>query len=343
MFNMAESASRIKNARIAKNLTQTNIADALGVSYQAVSNWERGNSMPDIGKLGELSDLLEVSIEDLLGHTRASKTIEKVMQKENMEISLPELSEISPVLPPDITGQLAGHLRAKNIEELSMIAPFVSKEALEQLGEGLMARSIEDLCVIAPFVGQEILDHMIGEELRAESIEELSMIAPFVSKEALEQLGRLPERILIPVGNGTLFLGALQALEHLLESGCIPQMPEIIAVQGENCDPLLQAALRGEDVPADVTPRPTLAEGIAIGKPMRGREILAYARKYGIRFVHAPEEEILPARAALAKKGIYCEHTTAANYAAYLQYCKEYGPARDCLITMCGAGLKSDH
>lgn len=161
--------------------------------------------------------------------------------------------------------------------------------------------------------------------------------------EALEQLGRLPERILIPVGNGTLFLGALQALEHLLESGCIPQMPEIIAVQGENCDPLLQAALRGEDVPADVTPRPTLAEGIAIGKPMRGSEILAYARKYGIRFVHAPEEEILPTRAALAKKGIYCEHTTAANYAAYLQYCKEYGPSPDCLITMCGAGLKSDH
>ena len=65
-----------------------------------------------------------------------------------------------------------------------------------------------------------------------------------------------------------------------------------------------------------------------------------------VRFwpMHAnTEEEILPTRAALAKKGIYCEHTTAANYAAYLQYCKEYGPSPDCLITMCGAGLKSDH
>lgn len=193
MFNMTGTAERIKNARIAKNMTQMNIADALGVSYQAVSNWERENSMPDIGKLGELSDLLEISIEELLGHTTASENIQRVISQrdslENLEISLPELSDISPVLPPDITGQLAGHLRAKNIEELSMIAPFVSKEALEQLGEGLMARSIEDLCVIAPFVGQEILDHMIGEELRAESIEELSMIAPFVSKEALEQLG----------------------------------------------------------------------------------------------------------------------------------------------------------
>ena len=95
--------------------------------------------------------------------------------------------------------------------------------------------------------------------------------------------------------------------------------------------------------PADVSPRSTIAEGIAIGKPMRGREILDCVYKYGIRFVHAPEDRILEARAALARRGIYCEHTTAANYAAYLAYCERYGPTPDCLITMCGAGLKSDH
>lgn len=193
MFNMTDTASRIKNARIAKNMTQMNVADALGVSYQAVSNWERGNSMPDIGKLGELSDLLEISLEELLGHTTASANIQRVISQrdslENLKITLPELSDISPVLPPDITGQLAGQLMARDVEELSMIAPFVSKEKLEQLCEGLKARSIEDLCTIAPFVGQETLNHLIGEELRAGSIEELSMIAPFVSKEKLEQLG----------------------------------------------------------------------------------------------------------------------------------------------------------
>ena len=76
---------------------------------------------------------------------------------------------------------------------------------------------------------------------------------------------------------------------------------------------------------------------------MRGREILEYAYRYGIHFVHAPEDRILAARSSLAMKGIYCEHTTAANYAAYLAYCERYGPTPDCLITMCGAGLKSDH
>ena len=158
-----------------------------------------------------------------------------------------------------------------------------------------------------------------------------------------EQLHRIPEHIVIPVGNGTLFLGVMHGLEELLAAGCIDKMPQIIALQTETCDPLLQAAERGLYEPADITPRETIAEGIAIGKPMRGSEILEYVRKYGVRFVHAPEDRIMDARAALAAKGIYCEHTTAANYAAYLEYCRRYGKTSDCLITMCGAGLKSDH
>jgi threonine synthase len=145
------------------------------------------------------------------------------------------------------------------------------------------------------------------------------------------------------VGNGTLFIGVMHGLEHLLSSGCIDTMPQIIALQPEGCDPLLRANEDGSDKPADIIPQKTIAEGIAIGKPMRGPEILAYVRKYGVRFIHAPESKILDARSALAAKGIYCEHTTAANYAAYLSYCEKYGRTPDCLITMCGAGLKSDH
>lgn len=161
--------------------------------------------------------------------------------------------------------------------------------------------------------------------------------------EVFEQLKRMPKHIIIPVGNGTLFLGAMYALEHLLASGVIEEMPQIIALQSQNCDPILQAVSRGEDKPAKVTPTPTIAEGIAIGVPMRGEEILRLSHKYNIKYVHAPEDKIMEARAALAKKGVYCEHTTAANYAAYLRYCELYGTAEDCLITMCGAGLKSDH
>lgn len=161
--------------------------------------------------------------------------------------------------------------------------------------------------------------------------------------EVYEQLGRIPANLLIPVGNGTLFLGAVKALEELLEAGLIPAMPQIIAVQSERCAPLLKAAEQGLPIPAVVASQSTLAEGIAIGKPMRGAEILSLAKKHHVRFVSAPEDDILKARVRLARAGVYCEHTTAANYAAYRRYCQLYGRTSDCLITMCGAGLKSDH
>ncbi len=161
--------------------------------------------------------------------------------------------------------------------------------------------------------------------------------------ETFEQLGRLPEYIVVPVGNGTLFIGVMKAIEHLMASGVIDHEPQVIALQSESCDPLYRARLAGSDQPADITPAPTLAEGIAIGRPMRGKELLELMSRHNVTVVHAPEDRILEARAALARRGIYCEHTTAANYAAWLKFCEDTGPKSDALITMCGAGIKSDH
>ena len=161
--------------------------------------------------------------------------------------------------------------------------------------------------------------------------------------ETFEQLRRIPKYILLPVGDGTLFLGVMQGLEHLLESGCIDHMPQIIGVQSEHCDPIYRAVKTQAEEVEEIQPGLTLAEGIAIGKPMRGHEIMDYARKYDVRFVHAPEKEIVGSMAQLTKLGIYCEPTTAANYAGYQEYCRLYGRTHDCLIPMCGSGLKADY
>lgn len=160
--------------------------------------------------------------------------------------------------------------------------------------------------------------------------------------EVFEQLGRIPEYIFIPLGNGTLFLGVVYGLEHLLESGVIDHFPKVIAIQSTHCAPLAIAVANGAHEPAQITPEPTIAEGIAIGQPMRGKEILDLVYRHNIEVITAPEETILDARKALAAKGVYCEHTTAANYAAYLAYCKTNGTTKDALLPMCGAGLKSD-
>lgn len=45
---------KLAQLRKEKNITHMEIADILGVSYQAVSYWERGNSILDISKLPEI-------------------------------------------------------------------------------------------------------------------------------------------------------------------------------------------------------------------------------------------------------------------------------------------------
>ncbi|HIW09336.1 MAG TPA: threonine synthase [Candidatus Faecalibacterium intestinigallinarum] len=161
--------------------------------------------------------------------------------------------------------------------------------------------------------------------------------------EVYEQLGRIPAHLFVPLGNGTLFLGVVLALEELLAAGCIDHFPKVIAIQSERCDPFVKAAAVHSSDPAPVTPTPTMAEGISIGVPMRGREILEAIYRYDMDLVTVPEDRILEARSYLARRGIYCEHTTAANLAAYWHYCDTHGKTPDSLLTMCGAGLKSDH
>lgn len=58
-FNMDQIGRKISNLRREQNMTQMELADKLGISFQAVSNWERGNTMPDISKLPELAEIFQ--------------------------------------------------------------------------------------------------------------------------------------------------------------------------------------------------------------------------------------------------------------------------------------------
>ena len=65
---------RVFQARKAKGLSQEELAEAIGVSRQAVSKWETGEAMPDLEKLTALCRILELDMDYLaLGKTAASK------------------------------------------------------------------------------------------------------------------------------------------------------------------------------------------------------------------------------------------------------------------------------
>ena len=61
-----EFAERLKRYRKAKNYTQQELADLLGISNKSVSRWESGNGYPDIVLLGPLARALDVTVDALL-------------------------------------------------------------------------------------------------------------------------------------------------------------------------------------------------------------------------------------------------------------------------------------
>lgn len=56
----------IREARIKKNYTQSELGDLLGVSNKAVSRWENGDSFPDVGVLENLAAVLSIKIQDIV-------------------------------------------------------------------------------------------------------------------------------------------------------------------------------------------------------------------------------------------------------------------------------------
>ena len=63
----------IAQLRKEKGLTQKQLADALNVTDKAVSKWERGLSFPDISMLEPISEILDISIMEILAGARQDK------------------------------------------------------------------------------------------------------------------------------------------------------------------------------------------------------------------------------------------------------------------------------
>lgn len=86
---------KIKEARLAAQLTQEQAAEALGVSRQTMSNWENNKTYPDIVSVIKMSDLYNVSLDHLLKEKEdapMSNYIDYLEESTNMVKSQKKLS-----------------------------------------------------------------------------------------------------------------------------------------------------------------------------------------------------------------------------------------------------------
>ena len=90
---MATTAERIKQLRKKKGISQSELAELIGVKTNTVSTWERGTRKPDFEALNLLSNYFEVSFEYILGSSDKEEARVVPTQDELDELALSALAD----------------------------------------------------------------------------------------------------------------------------------------------------------------------------------------------------------------------------------------------------------
>ncbi len=85
--DMVEFGEQLRRAREAKGMTQQSLAEQLYVTRQSVSRWECGDRYPDLLTTKKISQILEVSLDDLLSGKEMTKVVERNPVVENKVVN----------------------------------------------------------------------------------------------------------------------------------------------------------------------------------------------------------------------------------------------------------------
>jgi threonine synthase len=134
--------------------------------------------------------------------------------------------------------------------------------------------------------------------------------------EAIDQLGQVPDRIVLPVGNAGNISAVYKGLLELQELDFIDRLPMMTGIQATGSSPIVRAIRENlPEVVPELNPE-TIATAIRIGAPVNGEKALVAIRKTGGLAESVTDAEILQMQRDLARKeGIGVEPASAASVA----------------------------
>jgi len=161
--------------------------------------------------------------------------------------------------------------------------------------------------------------------------------------EIWEELGRVPEFVVYPVGNAANIASGWKGFLELREAGLSDSMPKMVGVQAEGAAPIARAFLEGKSEIEPVEKPETIATAIRIGRPVSWKKALRAIRDSKGVALTVGDGEILKAQVELARtEGIFAEPAGAASIAGVIKLAKEgFFEKDDVVVTVVtGHGLK---
>lgn len=101
MIDNKKIGTNIAQLRNSKNMTQAELGERIGVSFQAVSKWERGETLPDVSLLPSIADTLETTIDYLLRSGETTFAFKGKIKVSDMIEGLINLKKVGELLGKD--------------------------------------------------------------------------------------------------------------------------------------------------------------------------------------------------------------------------------------------------
>lgn len=132
--------------------------------------------------------------------------------------------------------------------------------------------------------------------------------------EIAEQLGRAPDYVVVPVGDGCTMAAIGKGFREARELGIIDSLPKLIGVQSEAAQPIVNRTHGGAASDGEGESR---AESILVRRPRNVLRLLRELRDAGGEMVAVSDDQIDAAQRELASgAGMVAEFTSAATLAA---------------------------
>ncbi|MBR5410466.1 MAG: helix-turn-helix transcriptional regulator [Clostridia bacterium] len=149
-MDMIKVGGYIRRLRKDAGLTQKDLAEKLGVSFQAVSKWENGDALPDTGLLPALCETLNTTADNLLNGGSLLLKNRKLMRVDDVIEGFEHMEAIGRAFGEHCTfytGMVEGVNRRMDIDLISYLSRPDLREVLwaEVLIQGFMAGRTVDM------------------------------------------------------------------------------------------------------------------------------------------------------------------------------------------------------
>ena len=154
----------IQYMRKKQGLTQNELAEKLGISFQAVSKWENGDTLPDTGLLIPLSNILGITVDTLLNGGSMVLNERRLLRVEDVITGFEHLEDIGRRFGENctfFTGMIEGINTKMNIDILAYLKEPSTREVMwaEVLIQGIMAgRTVDMKEVEATFTNRKMVE-----------------------------------------------------------------------------------------------------------------------------------------------------------------------------------------